>query len=137
MLCERDECSRLTPRGREPLAADVLEPVLRLVLHAEQPLKLLRRVGAVRRDLADERNGVAVVLGARASSQRSAAGRVRRSNPSQHRARRGGLLVLGAAVGGCQLGKLELGAGVAQPAARVALVAVLGARRVAGLTCAP
>jgi hypothetical protein len=28
------------------------EPVPRLVLHAKQPLKLLGRVGAVRRDLA-------------------------------------------------------------------------------------
>jgi hypothetical protein len=67
-LGERHERSRLTPRGRKPLPADVLEPVLRLVLHAEQPLELLGCVGVAGCDLADESNGIAMILGARAPS---------------------------------------------------------------------
>jgi len=52
----------LAHSGNELLASEILEPVLRLVFEAEQALKVTSRRGTARRDAAQKRYRLLVVL---------------------------------------------------------------------------
>lgn len=101
--------------------ADVEQPIVRLVLEAEEATETVGRLRPPRLDLCHKPDGLLMVLPARAATESRAARRIRRGDPRQDRKGGGGTGVFQVpSFPGYQLRDFEELAGV--PEARTGLV---------------
>ena len=107
----------------EPPPCELGEAVLCLVLEAKEALELLRGVGAARRNLAQQFDGVAMVLRAVGAAECPAAGCVGCRDACEHGGRDRGLDLRGRRRAARELRELQLGSCVSQPDSRLALAA--------------